>query len=143
MEVAFASTKAAKQDCLFALLFEDGTLLFIGATLEKSLLRIETNALLSRSARYVTQVAGRPMHWAALLDRALADVDRGLAGTIWRHQNEAKRIVLEAADCTLGGYSIWLEDCRRPVDDGRHHETELVCHVSLRRHASVVSDKGG
>ena len=84
----------AQQDA-FLPFVEDGTLTFIGATTENPSFELN-NALLSRARVYVL----RPLDRAALvriLERALADEERGLAGRV-RLTPEQLQTLAEAAD---------------------------------------------
>ncbi len=74
---------------------EDGTLTFIGATTENPSFELN-NALLSRARVYVLKMLDE----TALLDilqRALSDADRGLAGK-YRIADDALRLIAVAAD---------------------------------------------
>jgi putative ATPase len=75
---------------------EDGTLIFIGATTENPSFEVN-NALLSRARVYVlksltTEDLGR------LLDRALADSERGLGALNLKIEDAARELLLAAAD---------------------------------------------
>jgi putative ATPase len=75
---------------------EDGTLIFIGATTENPSFEVN-NALLSRARVYVlkslnTEDLGR------LLDRALADAERGLGALNLKIELAARDLLLAAAD---------------------------------------------
>ena len=84
----------AQQDA-FLPFVEDGTLTFIGATTENPSFELN-NALLSRARVYVL----KPLDDEALvkiLDRALADPERGLGGQ-FTIDDDAKELLVSAAD---------------------------------------------
>ena len=75
---------------------EDGTLVFIGATTENPSFELNS-ALLSRARVYLL----KPLEAAdlqALLERALADADRGLGGTGATAGPDVLRLIADAAD---------------------------------------------
>jgi putative ATPase len=75
---------------------EDGTLVFIGATTENPSFELNS-ALLSRARVYLL----KPLDAAdllALLERALADADRGLGGSGVTAASESLRLIADAAD---------------------------------------------
>ncbi len=75
---------------------EDGTLIFIGATTENPSFEVN-NALLSRARVYVLKsLAAEELQ--RLLERALADVERGLGAMHLRIDAEARQLLLAAAD---------------------------------------------
>jgi len=128
----------AQQDA-FLPYVEDGTLLFIGATTENPSFELN-NALLSRARVYVLKSLEADA-LGSLLDRALADVDRGLGRHNLSIRNEAKRIVLEAADGDARRVLNLLEIAADLVDDGGTIETELVS--DLLNDTRRRFDKGG
>jgi putative ATPase len=85
----------AQQDT-FLPFVEDGTLVFVGATTENPSFEVNS-ALLSRARIYVLKslAAG---DLAALVDRALADGERGLGGRGLSVDPEARRLIAVAAD---------------------------------------------
>jgi len=74
---------------------EDGTLTFIGATTENPSFELN-NALLSRARVYVLKVLDESA-LGDILERALADKDRGLAGE-YRISGDALQLIAAAAD---------------------------------------------
>ena len=75
---------------------EDGTLIFVGATTENPSFEVN-NALLSRARVYVLKSL-TPVDLSALLDRALADVPRGLGSLNLDIEPAARELLLAAAD---------------------------------------------
>src|SRR5690606_30016556 len=75
---------------------EDGTLLFIGATTENPSFELN-NALLSRARVYVLKALDEQA-LEALLMRALTDSERGLGAQRLSISNEARQVLLGAAD---------------------------------------------
>jgi putative ATPase len=74
---------------------EDGTLIFVGATTENPSFEVN-NALLSRARVYVLKSLTRE-DLGGLVDRALADTERGLGAQL-RIDPEARELLLAAAD---------------------------------------------
>ncbi|HTV97946.1 MAG TPA: replication-associated recombination protein A [Steroidobacteraceae bacterium] len=85
----------AQQDT-FLPYVEDGTLIFIGATTENPSFEVN-NALLSRARVYVLKPL-TALDLAKLLDRALADPERGLGGLALELEPAARDLLLAAAD---------------------------------------------
>ena len=85
----------AQQDTFLPYL-EDGTLTFIGATTENPSFEV-VSALLSRARIYVLK-ALTPADLAAVLRRALADEERGLARERIEPEPEALELIAQAAD---------------------------------------------
>lgn len=75
---------------------EDGTVTFVGATTENPSFELN-NALLSRARVYVLKSLG-PDDLRALLDRALADPERGLGGQIIDFPESLRDLLVQAAD---------------------------------------------
>lgn len=75
---------------------EDGTLVFIGATTENPSFELNS-ALLSRARVYVLRPLEAP-DLLELLERALADIDRGLGASGASASHDALRLIAEAAD---------------------------------------------
>jgi putative ATPase len=75
---------------------EDGTLIFVGATTENPSFEVN-NALLSRARVYVLKSLDSA-DLGRLLDRALADRDRGLGGMDLHIEPGARELLLAAAD---------------------------------------------
>jgi len=75
---------------------EEGTLIFIGATTENPSFELN-NALLSRARVYVLKPLDRAdLEW--IIDRALADADRGLGSLALTIAPEQRRRIADAAD---------------------------------------------
>lgn len=85
----------AQQDT-FLPFVEDGTLVFVGATTENPSFEVN-GALLSRARIYVLKSL-TPPDLEALVDRALADTERGLGGAGLAIDPEARRLLAMAAD---------------------------------------------
>jgi putative ATPase len=85
----------AQQDT-FLPFVEDGTLVFIGATTENPSFELNS-ALLSRARVYVLRPLAAP-ELVALLERALADAERGLGGSGLRAAPDAFALLADAAD---------------------------------------------
>jgi putative ATPase len=85
----------AQQDA-FLPYVEDGTLIFIGATTENPSFEVN-NALLSRARVYVLKSL-EAADLGKLLDRALADPDRGLGNLHMQVDEAARELLLAAAD---------------------------------------------
>jgi len=75
---------------------EDGTLVFIGATTENPSFEVNS-ALLSRARIYVLKALGAA-DLEALIDRALADAERGLGASGVAIDPEARALLARAAD---------------------------------------------
>ncbi len=75
---------------------EDGTLIFIGATTENPSFEIN-NALLSRARVYVLRALDAT-DLGRLLERALADTERGLGGLGLSMEPDARELLIAAAD---------------------------------------------
>jgi len=103
---------------------EDGTLLFIGATTENPSFELN-NALLSRARVYVLKSLDEPS-LSMLLDRALADVERGLGRHALSVTEEARGILIGAADGDARRLLNLLEIAADLVDDGGTIDTALV-----------------
>ncbi len=74
---------------------ENGTIILIGATTENPSFELN-NALLSRCRVYVLQSL-QFQHLAAVIERALTDTQRGMAGR-YRISDEASELLINAAD---------------------------------------------
>ncbi|SDS32565.1 Recombination protein MgsA [Halopseudomonas xinjiangensis] len=128
----------AQQDA-FLPYVEDGTLLFIGATTENPSFELN-NALLSRARVYVLKSLDEDA-LSALLDRALADAERGLGQHKLALADEARRILLGAADGDARRLLNLLEIAADLVEDGGTIDTPLVS--DLLNDTSRRFDKGG
>jgi putative ATPase len=95
----------AQQDA-FLPYVEDGTLTFIGATTENPGFALN-NALLSRVRVYVLNSLD-PAALRQVVDRALADPERGLGGR-WPLPEAARERLAQAADGDARRALIWLE----------------------------------
>jgi len=121
---------------------EDGTLIFIGATTENPSFEVN-NALLSRARVYVlksltTEDLGK------LLDRALADAERGLGSLNLRIEAAARELLLAAADGDARRMLNLLEtaaDLSTPDDSSRRLDVDTMRAVIGSTY--VRFDKGG
>lgn len=118
---------------------EDGTLLFIGATTENPSFELN-NALLSRARVYVLKSLDEPS-LSMLLDRALSDVERGLGRHALSVTEEARGILIGAADGDARRLLNLLEIAADLVDDGGTIDTALV--GDLLNDTRRRFDKGG
>lgn len=118
---------------------EDGTLLFIGATTENPSFELN-NALLSRARVYVLKSLDEPS-LSMLLDRALADVERGLGRHALSVTEEARGILIGAADGDARRLLNLLEIAADLVDDGGTIDIALV--GDLLNDTRRRFDKGG
>ncbi len=128
----------AQQDA-FLPFVEDGTLLFIGATTENPSFELN-NALLSRARVYVL----KSLDDAALSDllaRALSDQERGLGQHRLSISDEARSILLGAADGDARRLLNLLEIAADLVPDDGVIETALVS--DLLNDTRRRFDKGG
>ncbi|WOD13195.1 replication-associated recombination protein A [Halopseudomonas laoshanensis] len=128
----------AQQDA-FLPYVEDGTLLFIGATTENPSFELN-NALLSRARVYVLKSLDAEA-LGDLLERALADSERGLGNHQLTISSEAKHILLEAADGDARRVLNLLEIAADLVEDGGTIDTALVS--DLLNDTRRRFDKGG
>jgi putative ATPase len=131
----------AQQDA-FLPYVEDGTLIFIGATTENPSFEVN-NALLSRARVYVLKslTADDLGH---LLDRALADSERGLGGLKLRIDDGARELLLAAADGDARRMLNLLEtaaDLAREQGPGRLLDLDTMRAVIGSTY--VRFDKGG
>ena len=113
----------AQQDA-FLPYVEDGTLLFIGATTENPSFELN-NALLSRARVYVL----KPLDDEALeslLERALTDPARGLGQHQLELSDEARAVLLSAADGDGRRLLNLLEIAADLVEDGGTIDIDLV-----------------
>ncbi len=104
---------------------EDGTLVFIGATTENPSFEVN-NALLSRARVYVLK---RLEHedLSQLMDRALADQERGLGGLGLTMEDQARELLIAAAD----------GDARRLLN-----LLETAADLAVDRHLTLESARG-
>ncbi|TVP91248.1 MAG: replication-associated recombination protein A [Pseudomonadaceae bacterium] len=128
----------AQQDA-FLPFVEDGTLLFIGATTENPSFELN-NALLSRARVYVLKALEQPA-LVTLLDRALTDVERGLGQHQLSISEDARHMLLDAADGDARRLLNLLEIATDLVEDGgclEHAQVADLLNDTRRRF-----DKGG
>lgn len=118
---------------------EDGTLLFIGATTENPSFELN-NALLSRARVYVLKALDDPS-LSILLDRALGDVERGLGRHGLAISDEARSILIGAADGDARRLLNLVEIAADLVDDGGTIDSSLVS--DLLNDTRRRFDKGG
>lgn len=113
----------AQQDA-FLPYVEDGTLLFIGATTENPSFELN-NALLSRARVYVLKpLDGEALE--ALLQRALSDSERGLGQHQLSISDQARDILISAADGDARRLLNLLEIAADLMPDGGCIDVELV-----------------
>ena len=117
---------------------EDGTLIFIGATTENPAFELN-NALLSRARVYVLEPLGSE-DLEQILDRALADTERGIGELGLSMAEEARNLLATAADGDARRALNLLELAADLAQEGQIDEdtAKLVASGSLRRF-----DKGG
>jgi len=121
---------------------EDGTLIFVGATTENPSFEVN-NALLSRARVYVLK-ALEAADLGRLLDRALADRERGLGSLSLRIDEAARELLLAAADGDARRMLNLLEtaaDLSTPEDSGRRLDVDTTRAVIGSTY--VRFDKGG
>jgi putative ATPase len=135
----------AQQDT-FLPYVEDGTLIFIGATTENPSFEVN-NALLSRARVYVLKPL-QATDLGKLLDRALADAERGLGREHIAIGSEARELLISAADGDARRLLNLLEtaaDLATPAEGaagtGRRLDAETVRAVIGSTY--VRFDKGG
>ena len=121
---------------------EDGTLIFVGATTENPSFEVN-NALLSRARVYVL----KPLTQAdlgKLLDRALADGERGLGALGLELEPAARELLLAAADGDARRMLNLLEtaaDLAKP--EGQGHRLDVDTMRAVIGSTYVRFDKGG
>ena len=113
----------AQQDA-FLPYVEDGTLLFIGATTENPSFELN-NALLSRARVYVLKALDDEA-LRLLLERALTDTERGLGQHQLGITDEARDILINAADGDARRLLNLLEIAADLMADGGSIDIELV-----------------
>ena len=113
----------AQQDA-FLPYVEDGTLLFIGATTENPSFELN-NALLSRARVYVLKALD-DQALRLLLERALTDTERGLGQHRLGITDEARDILIHAADGDARRLLNLLEIAADLMADGGSIDVELV-----------------
>jgi putative ATPase len=131
----------AQQDA-FLPYVEDGTLIFIGATTENPSFEVN-NALLSRARVYVLKSL-EAADLGKLLDRALADPERGLGNLRLEVDETARDLLLAAADGDARRMLNLLEtaaDLSTSRGAGRHLDVDTMRAVIGSTY--VRFDKGG
>jgi len=121
---------------------EDGTLIFIGATTENPSFEVN-NALLSRARVYVLKSLGSE-DLGKLLDRALADPERGFGKLQLQIDADARELLLAAADGDARRMLNLLEtaaDLSTPEGSGRRLHVDTMRAVIGSTY--VRFDKGG
>ena len=121
---------------------EDGTLIFVGATTENPSFEVN-NALLSRARVYVLKPLTQE-DLAKLLDRALADEERGLGELRVELEPAARELLLAAADGDARRMLNLLEtaaDLAKPEAQG--HRLDLDTARAVIGSTYVRFDKGG
>jgi len=124
----------AQQDT-FLPFVEDGTLVFIGATTENPSFELNS-ALLSRARVYLLK-ALTAAELAALLERALADTERGIGTSQVRATDEALGLLADAADGDARRALNLLEvaaDLAVESDGGRALTVEVAREASAGGH---------
>ena len=131
----------AQQDT-FLPYVEDGTLIFVGATTENPSFEVN-NALLSRARVYVLKSLDAA-DLGKLLDRALADRERGLGNLELKMDAGARELLLAAADGDARRMLNLLEtaaDLSSPQAAGRQLDVDTMRAVIGSTY--VRFDKGG
>lgn len=131
----------AQQDT-FLPYVEDGTLIFVGATTENPSFEVN-NALLSRARVYVLKPLTHE-DLARLLDRALADTERGLGELQLELEPSARELLLAAADGDARRMLNLLEtaaDLGKP--QGGRHLLDIDTMRAVIGSTYVRFDKGG
>jgi putative ATPase len=121
---------------------EDGTLIFVGATTENPSFEVN-NALLSRARVYVLKPLTE-QDLAQLLDRALADSERGLGKLKLEIEPGARELLLAAADGDARRMLNLLEtaaDLSTPEEAGRRLDVDTMRAIIGSTY--VRFDKGG
>ena len=128
----------AQQDT-FLPFVEDGTLVFIGATTENPSFEVN-NALLSRARVYVLKSLNA-QDLSALIDRALQDAERGLGAAGLKIDEDARELLIAAAD---GDARRLLNLLETAADFGaEQRRLDLATVRSVIGATYVRFDKGG
>ncbi len=123
---------------------EDGTLIFVGATTENPSFEVN-NALLSRARVYILKSL-QAEDLSRLLDRALADAERGLGSLQLSIDAPARDLLIAAADGDARRLLNLLEtaaDLATPTADGTARELGLETTRAVIGATYVRFDKGG
>ena len=124
---------------------EDGTLIFIGATTENPSFEVN-NALLSRARVYVLKSL-TPDELSSLIDRALADEERGRGRRKLELDHAARELLLAAADGDARRMLNLLEtaaDLAEPAGDpGAGRRLDVDTTRAVIGSTYVRFDKGG
>jgi putative ATPase len=121
---------------------EDGTLIFVGATTENPSFEVN-NALLSRARVYVLKPLTTE-DLSKLLDRALADAERGLGGLRLQIEPGARELLVAAADGDARRMLNLLETAADlSVPDGAEHRLDAQTMRAVIGSTYVRFDKGG
>jgi putative ATPase len=118
---------------------EDGTVILIGATTENP--SFEVNAPLLSRSRVVTLQALTDDDIGTLVDRALADVDRGIGGRKLTLTPGARSLLVNLANGDARFALNTLEYAATGVDAGGTIDDALVAEAAQRRAATY--DKSG
>jgi putative ATPase len=122
---------------------EDGTVILIGATTENPSFEIN-RALLSR-CRVVTLQSLSDEAIGVIVDRALADVERGLGATDVRLAPDARELLINLANgdarAALNALEVAALAAEAPADGGPLLQTQDVLDAFERR--NVAYDKAG
>jgi putative ATPase len=123
---------------------EDGTLIFVGATTENPSFEVN-NALLSRARVYILKSL-QAEDLSRLLDRALADAERGLGSLHLTIVAPARELLIAAADGDARRLLNLLEtaaDLATPNTGGTARELDLETTRAVIGATYVRFDKGG
>ena len=128
----------AQQDAILPHV-EDGTVILIGATTENP--SFEVNAPLLSRSRVITLEALTDDDIGTLVDRALADVDRGIGGRKLTLTPEARGLLVNLANGDARFALNTLEYAATGVDTGGTIDADVVGEAAQRRAATY--DKSG
>jgi putative ATPase len=121
---------------------EDGTLIFIGATTENPSFEVN-NALLSRARVYVLKSL-EAADLSRLMDRALADDTRGLGSLNLKIDDDARELLLSAADGDARRLLNLLETAADlAAEQGSERRLNLDTTRAVIGSTYVRFDKGG
>jgi putative ATPase len=132
----------AQQDAILPYV-EDGTLILIGATTENPSFEVN-GALLSR-CRVITLEALSDDAIGVIIDRALADADRGLGGLHVELEPDARGLLVNLANgdarAALNALEIAVLAATPDAAGGRRLDPDAIVEAYQRRH--VQYDKSG